>query len=58
MKNTPFVKVWCSCCNEEHGMEDITFLDIAENMRGHDEMTFRCNVSGNTHVSLVYANGR
>jgi len=49
----PFV-VLCQECNEEHYTTDVTFVNIEEDFRGCDVMTFICPVTNIETKSRVY----
>ena len=51
--NQEFIVV-CRECGEHHFTEEVTFLNIEENIQGHDIMYFVCPVTNNKTKSSVY----
>ena len=51
--NEQFI-VLCPECGEEHLTTDVEFLNVEEDIQGHDIMYFVCPVTNNSTKSKVY----
>lgn len=47
--------VLCKSCGEQHNTSDVEFLDIEEDIQGHDVMTFRCPTTEQVVKGLVFS---
>lgn len=45
--------VLCPACDTEHDVDEVTFLNVEEDMQG-DRMFFECPFSNTKQSSLVY----
>jgi hypothetical protein len=46
--------VQCRECGEDHGTENVQFVNVEEDIQGRDVFTFVCPKTGLTTASLVY----
>jgi len=48
------MKVFCGECNEFHRTEEVKFLNIEEDYKGRDYMTFECHLTNTEQKSHVF----
>jgi hypothetical protein len=47
------MKVFCGECNEFHRTEEVKFLNIEEDYKGRDYMTFECHLTNTEQKAYV-----
>jgi hypothetical protein len=48
------MRVFCSPCSEYHKVKDVKFLNIEEDYKGRDYMTFECHLTHTEQKSHVF----
>lgn len=48
--------VLCPACDTEHDVDEVTVLNVEEDIQGRDVLTFECPLSNTNQSSLVYGN--